>query len=60
MSQLKILKYSYAEQNTFQVADEYGNICWIKFEQAGPGDINDGTACQVENVFKPIPIEPGY
>lgn len=62
MSQLKILKYCYQEQGTFEVRDEHGTQCWIKFEQATEESIDSQSTAMpsLQNIFKPIPIEQGY
>ena len=61
MSQLKIVKYTNKSINTFEVRDEYGASCWIRFEQAGNEDSDlKGTDMSLQNAFKPIPIEDGY
>ena len=61
MSQLKIVKYTYKAINTFEVRDEYGTPCWIRFEQAVVENIDSqSTDMSLQNAFKPIPIEDGY
>ncbi len=62
MSQIKIVRYYYQTIGTFEVRDEYGKQCWIKFEQAGMGDIDPQSTIMppLQNTFKPIPIEDGY
>ena len=60
MSKIKIVKRLYSTLGSFEILDEYGNQCWITFEQAGYESMNpDADSIQMQNVFQPIPIEQG-
>jgi len=59
MGQLKISKYAYNKEGSFEVRDSYGQVYWIVLEQ----EINltaDDVSGHVGKEWKPVPIEMGY